>query len=102
MWLWADSIGSRRSNSSQRGRVFIADFGPPAPHGILAHFHRRGHMKSENVQALLIDAFSTSTGAEVRRPLATVAIGGLISAALLTLILLPLLYDWMFGRRPAE
>ena len=47
-------------------------------------------------------AFATSTGAEVQRPLATVVIGGLISATVLTLILLPLLYDWMFGRRRAS
>jgi cobalt-zinc-cadmium resistance protein CzcA len=48
-------------------------------------------------------AFSTSTGAEVQRPLATVVIGGLASATVLTLILLPLLYDWMSSRehRPA-
>jgi cobalt-zinc-cadmium resistance protein CzcA len=46
-------------------------------------------------------AFSTSTGAEVQRPLATVVIGGLISATILTLILLPVLYDWLFGPREA-
>jgi cobalt-zinc-cadmium resistance protein CzcA len=39
-------------------------------------------------------AISTSTGAEVQRPLATVVIGGLISSTLLTLFLLPTLYDW--------
>lgn len=37
-------------------------------------------------------AFSTSAGAEVQRPLATVVIGGLITATLLTLIVLPVLY----------
>jgi cobalt-zinc-cadmium resistance protein CzcA len=47
-------------------------------------------------------AFSTSTGAEVQRPLATVVIGGLISATILTLILLPVLYDWIFGRPAAR
>ncbi|MCE9600136.1 MAG: CusA/CzcA family heavy metal efflux RND transporter [Spirochaetia bacterium] len=39
-------------------------------------------------------ALSTGTGAEVQRPLATVVIGGLISATLLTLILLPTMYLW--------
>ena len=38
-------------------------------------------------------ALSTSVGAEVQRPLATVVIGGLISATLLTLVVLPLLYS---------
>ncbi|MEQ8909654.1 MAG: CusA/CzcA family heavy metal efflux RND transporter [Vicingaceae bacterium] len=37
-------------------------------------------------------ALSGSAGAEVQRPLATVVIGGLISATLLTLLVLPLLY----------
>lgn len=37
-----------------------------------------------------------SAGAEVQRPLATVVIGGLISCTLLTLFLLPILYEW-FG-----
>lgn len=37
-------------------------------------------------------ALSTSAGAEVQKPLATVVIGGLISATALTLFLLPLLY----------
>ena len=37
-------------------------------------------------------AFSTSAGAEVQRPLATVVIGGLITATILTLVVLPVLY----------
>src|SRR4029079_17273418 len=37
-------------------------------------------------------ALSTGAGAEVQKPLATVVIGGLITATLLTLIVLPLLY----------
>src|SRR5699024_3954586 len=37
-------------------------------------------------------ALSTSAGAEVQRPLATVVIGGLITATLLTLIVIPVLY----------
>ncbi|TXD52175.1 CusA/CzcA family heavy metal efflux RND transporter [Polaribacter sp. IC063] len=39
-------------------------------------------------------AISTNAGAEVQRPLATVVIGGLITATLLTLIVLPVLYAW--------
>lgn len=42
-------------------------------------------------------AFSHGAGAEVQRPLATVVIGGLISATLLTLFLLPVLYVF-FGK----
>ena len=37
-------------------------------------------------------ALSTSAGAEVQKPLATVVIGGLMTATLLTLVVLPLLY----------
>jgi heavy metal efflux system protein len=47
-------------------------------------------------------ALSTSAGAEVQRPLATVVIGGVISSTFLTLLLLPLLYDWVERRRSSE
>ena len=39
-------------------------------------------------------AISTNAGAEVQRPLATVVIGGLFTATLLTLVVLPVLYAW--------
>jgi heavy metal efflux system protein len=38
-------------------------------------------------------AFSASTGSEVQRPLATVVIEGLFTSPLLTLLLLPVLYE---------
>ncbi|MBB2202300.1 efflux RND transporter permease subunit [Gluconacetobacter tumulisoli] len=44
-------------------------------------------------------AFSTSAGAEVERPLATVVIGGLVSSTLLTLLVLPSLYARMMRGR---
>lgn len=43
-------------------------------------------------------AVSTSAGAEVQRPLATVVVGGLISATALTLLVLPILYA-LFDRK---
>ncbi|WP_419806719.1 efflux RND transporter permease subunit [Terriglobus sp.] len=46
-------------------------------------------------------ALSTSRGAEVQRPLATVVIGGLVSATMLTLYVLPLLYG-LFTPRSAD
>ena len=45
-------------------------------------------------------ATATSTGAEVQRPLASVVIGGLFSSTILTLLLLPVLYEWVFRLRP--
>ena len=42
-------------------------------------------------------ALSTSAGAEVQKPLATVVIGGLISATILTLVMLPVLYSLIAG-----
>jgi len=47
-------------------------------------------------------ATSTSAGAEVQRPLASVVIGGLISATLLTLVVLPTVYVWIEERRSAR
>lgn len=45
-------------------------------------------------------ALNTGTGAEVQRPLATVVIGGIISSTLLTLLVLPTLYHWLYRNRP--
>jgi len=44
-------------------------------------------------------AISTSAGAEVQRPLATVVIGGLITSTLLTLVVLPVIFDWIGQRK---
>lgn len=44
-------------------------------------------------------ALSGSAGAEVQRPLATVVVGGLISATLLTLVVLPVLYVWFNSKK---
>lgn len=49
-------------------------------------------------------AFSTSAGAELQRPLATVVIGGLVTSTILTLLVLPTLFltveRWMTRHRP--
>lgn len=47
-----------------------------------------------DVLGFLPMAISSSAGAEVQRPLATVVIGGLITSTLLTLFVLPILYRW--------
>ena len=39
-------------------------------------------------------ALAHGAGAEVQKPLATVVIGGLITSTLLTLFVLPTLYNW--------
>ena len=46
-------------------------------------------------------ALSTSAGAEVQRPLATVVIGGLLISTVLKLLVLPMLYRW-FERERVE
>jgi len=43
-------------------------------------------------------AVSTSAGAEVQRPLATVVIGGLVTSTLLTLLVLPAIYKLIAKR----
>ena len=43
-------------------------------------------------------AISSSAGAEVQRPLATVVIGGLLTSTLLTLFILPIFYQWVEKR----
>ena len=42
---------------------------------------------------------SSGVGSETQRPLAAVVVGGLITSTLLTLILLPVIYEWMETRK---
>ena len=45
---------------------------------------------------------STGVGAETQRPLASVVVGGLITSTFLTLILLPVIYEWVETRYGTE
>ena len=103
--------------SISAGVGFIALFGIAVLNGIvlIEHFKELKLQSRESLRSLVIRgtkerlrpvlltasaaalgflpmAISTSAGAEVQRPLATVVIGGLISATLLTVIVLPVLY----------
>jgi cobalt-zinc-cadmium resistance protein CzcA len=42
---------------------------------------------------------SSGVGAETQRPLATVVVGGLLTSTLLTLVLLPVMYEWIESKR---
>ncbi|MEO8497539.1 MAG: efflux RND transporter permease subunit, partial [Planctomycetota bacterium] len=44
-------------------------------------------------------AMSTTAGAEIQRPLATVVIGGLITSTLLTALVVPAIYPWFAPKR---
>jgi len=48
---------------------------------------------STDILGFLPMAISTGAGAEVQRPLATVVIGGMLTASILTLIVIPILYN---------
>lgn len=103
--------------SISAGIGFIALFGVAVLNGIvlIAHFNQlkkdptismkevvirggidrmRPVLMTASVAALgfLPMALSTGAGAEVQKPLATVVIGGLVSATLLTLVVLPIIY----------
>ena len=103
--------------SISAGVGFIALFGIAVLNGIvlIEHFKELKHQGFDNMEQLIKQgakdrlravlltataaalgflpmAISTNAGAEVQRPLATVVIGGLITATLLTLIVLPVLY----------
>ncbi len=47
-------------------------------------------------------AIAHGAGAEVQRPLATVVIGGIITSTFLTLVLLPILYEWLEDKKSKE
>ncbi len=103
--------------SISAGVGFIALFGIAVLNGIvlIEHFKELKHQGFESMEALIKQgtkdrlravlltasaaalgflpmAISTNAGAEVQRPLATVVIGGLVTATLLTLVVLPVLY----------
>lgn len=104
--------------SISAGVGFIALFGIAVLNGIILieHFKELKHKGFETMEALIKQgtkdrlravlltataaalgflpmAISTNVGAEVQRPLATVVIGGLVTATLLTLVVLPVLYS---------
>lgn len=103
--------------SISAGVGFIALFGIAVLNGIvlIEHFKELRKQGVEDIRELIIRgtserlrpvlltaaaaamgflpmAVSTSAGAEVQRPLATVVVGGLITATLLTMIVLPVLF----------
>lgn len=105
--------------SISAGIGFIALFGVVVLNGIvlITEFNRLKQTGLEDIQQIIMEgtrirlrpvlmtasvaslgflpmALSRGSGAEVQRPLATVVIGGLITATLLTLVVLPVLYRW--------
>ncbi|MEP4373816.1 MAG: efflux RND transporter permease subunit, partial [Algoriphagus sp.] len=85
------------------GIVLIAEFNHLKKEGVTDIFERiysgtrtrlRPVIMTASVASLgfLPMALSSSSGAEVQKPLATVVIGGLITATILTLVVLPILY----------
>lgn len=104
--------------SISAGVGFIALFGIAVMNGVvliehIRHLRNHGHPVQAAVLTGAMDrlrpvfitascgalgfvpmAVSTSAGAEVQRPLATVVIGGLMTCTLLTLLVLPAIYRW--------
>ncbi len=105
--------------SISAGVGFIALFGVAVLNGIvlIAEFNRLKSKGGRSIQEIVLKgtevrlrpvmmtalvaslgflpmALSNGSGAEVQRPLATVVIGGLITATLLTLVVLPILYTY--------
>ena len=71
-------------------------------HGALLRF-RPGMMTATVAMLGLIPfLFTDGPGSEVQRPLAVVVIGGLITSTLLTLVVLPALYQWFDDLGPPE
>jgi cobalt-zinc-cadmium resistance protein CzcA len=113
--------------SISAGVGFIALFGVAVLNGIvlLAEFNRLKKSGFTNIKQRILEgtktrlrpvimtatvaslgflpmALSHGSGAEVQKPLATVVIGGLISATLLTLLVLPCLYYWVEKQQKAR
>jgi cobalt-zinc-cadmium resistance protein CzcA len=43
--------------------------------------------------------YATGSGADIQKPLAVVVMGGLVTSTILTLIVLPTIYEWLEGRQ---
>jgi cobalt-zinc-cadmium resistance protein CzcA len=109
--------------SISAGIGFIALFGVAVLNGIvlIAEFIRLKHQGMHDIKQIIMEgtrmrlrpvlmtasvaslgflpmALSHGAGAEVQRPLATVVIGGLVTATFLTLVVLPVLYMWFEKR----
>jgi cobalt-zinc-cadmium resistance protein CzcA len=105
--------------SISAGVGFIALFGIAVLNGIvlIEYFKELKHQGMKNIDELILKgttdrlrpvlltaaaaalgflpmAISSSAGAEVQRPLATVVIGGLFTATILTMVVLPILYKY--------
>ena len=46
--------------------------------------------------------FSSGVGSEVQRPLATVVVGGLLTSTLVTLFVLPVIYEWLLSSKASR
>ena len=113
--------------SISAGIGFIALFGVSVLNGIvlIAEFTRLKHQGIHDIKEIIMEgtrirlrpvlmtasvaslgflpmALSQGAGAEVQRPLATVVIGGLITATFLTLVVLPVLYMWFEKSKPLK
>ena len=104
---------------------FMALFGIAMLNGVILverirELHRSGHPLAQGIRegaqsrvrpvmmtalmaalGLLPMALSHEVGAETSRPFAVVIIGGLITATLVTLLILPLVYPWFESKDPA-
>ncbi|MFW5753525.1 MAG: CusA/CzcA family heavy metal efflux RND transporter [Marinilabiliaceae bacterium] len=92
------------------GIVLVSFFNELKAEGISNPFRRVYHGTDMRLRPVILTALtdalgflpmamSTSSGAEVQRPLATVVVGGLITATFLTLFLLPIIYSYR-AKRP--
>jgi heavy metal efflux system protein len=92
------------------GLVLISRLNDLRDHGVADIFRRILGATKERLRPILLTAtaaimgftpmaLSASAGAEVQRPLATVVIGGLVSATILTLIVVPVLYFIVESRK---
>ncbi|MBL8525748.1 MAG: efflux RND transporter permease subunit [Betaproteobacteria bacterium] len=68
-------------------------------HGVTLRLRPVLMTASVAILGLIPMLLSSGIGAETQRPLATVVVGGLVTSTALTLLLLPLLYEWLETRR---
>ncbi|MCP4992149.1 MAG: efflux RND transporter permease subunit [Colwellia sp.] len=92
--VMVESINAEIRSALSKGVTSTSLFNDAIVVGALARLRPVSMTAITSLLGLLPMLMSTGVGAEVQKPLATVIVGGLVSATLLTLFVLPVLYRW--------
>src|SRR5216117_531285 len=95
--VWAGRV--QRTIATSGGRLTIEGLHEAVMEGALLRLRPKVMTVATVVAGLLPIMWSTRTGAEVMKPLATPVLGGMVSSLLLVLIVTPVIFYWLQVRK---